>query len=125
MAERKKIVVIDAGHGGTANLGGSSWQGGAGPGPNPLLEKDLTLNLAKALRQRISSTCDVTLTRERDVNVSLADRAKKACDLHADLFLSIHFNAASDSAVDGTEIWVARQASVASTDFARTVLKHV
>jgi N-acetylmuramoyl-L-alanine amidase len=125
MAERKKIVVIDAGHGGTANLGGSSWQGGAGPGPNPLLEKDLTLSLANALRQRISSTCDVTLTRERDVNVSLADRAKKARDLHADLFLSIHFNAASDPAVDGTEIWVARQASVASTDFARTVLKHV
>jgi N-acetylmuramoyl-L-alanine amidase len=125
MAERKKIVVIDPGHGGTSNLGGSSWQGAAGPGPNPILEKDLTLELAKAVRQRIASACDVTLTRDRDVNLGLAARAKVARDLHADVFLSIHFNAASDGAVNGTETWVAKEASAASGAFARTVLQRV
>lgn len=124
MAERKKIV-LDPGHGGTQNLGGSSWQGCASPGPKPVLEKDLTLRLAQAVKQRLDNAFDVTLTRDRDVNVSLADRAKKANDLHADLFLSIHFNAADSPAADGTETWIAKQASDASKSFAQTVLQRV
>jgi N-acetylmuramoyl-L-alanine amidase len=125
MAERKKSVVIDPGHGGSSNLGGSSWQGAASAGPSPVLEKDLTLSLAQAVKKRLDSTCEVTLTRNSDVNLSLAARAKVAQDCHADLFLSVHFNSAADAAVDGTETWVAKQASEASKKFALTVLQHV
>ena len=111
MAERKQIVVLDPAHGGTSDCGGSSWQGGASPGPNSIVEKDITLALAKAVKDRLDATHTVTLTRDRDVNVSLSERAQRARELEADLFVSIHFNAALDPDVDGTESWVANRAS--------------
>ena len=101
MAERKQVLVLDPAHGGMADRGGSSWQGGASGGPNPVVEKDIALALAKAVKQRLDPVYDVTLTRDHDVNLSLSERAKQARDRHADLFLSLHFNATSDPAVDG------------------------
>ena len=121
MAERRQVVVLDPAHGGREDRGGSSWQGGASPGPDPILEKDISLAMARAVKQRLEGTHSVTLTREHDENLSLTERARHARDLRADLFLSIHFNAALDPGVDGTETWVANEASAASQALARSI----
>jgi N-acetylmuramoyl-L-alanine amidase/peptidoglycan hydrolase-like protein with peptidoglycan-binding domain len=124
MPHRLKIV-IDPGHGGTTEVGGSSPNNATGPGPRHLKEKDLTLQVAGLLKQRLQTAHDVILTRSGDSNLSLADRAAVARNNHADLFLSVHFNAFSDPAVDGTEVWVAKEASPASRRFADAVLSKV
>jgi N-acetylmuramoyl-L-alanine amidase len=125
MAERRKVIVLDPAHGGDADRGGSSWRGGASGGADPILEKDVSLALARAVKQRLDGTHSVTLTRDRDENLSLAERAKHARDLGADLFVSIHFNAALDPAVDGTESWVAHRASPASQTLAQSIPRRV
>jgi N-acetylmuramoyl-L-alanine amidase len=125
MAERKLVVVLDPAHGGTADRGGSSWQGAASAGPEPIFEKDISLALARAVKQRLAATHTVALTREGDENFSLSERAGRARELHADLFLSIHFNAAIDPTIDGTETWVANQASAASRTFAQSIPERV
>ncbi len=122
MANRAKLV-IDPGHGGTAKIGGSSPNNASGY--NGLLEKNLTLAVARLLRDRLAGDLDVILTRDSDTNVSLAARAAVAKDNNADLFLSIHFNGDKDPAVDGAETWVARDASTASRRFARSVLDQI
>jgi len=125
MAERRKIIVLDPAHGGTTDRGSSSWMGGASAGPDPIMEKDISLALARAVKQRLDSTHDVRLTRDRDVNLSLAERARQARDLGADMFLSIHFNAAMDPAVDGAETWVAHQTGSASRALAYAIPKRL
>jgi len=116
----KPVVVIDPGHGGRAKVGGSSPNNALGP--NGLQEKDLTLDIAQRVKPLIASVADVNLTRERDVNVGLAERAKAARDAHAALFLSVHLNGWNDATVDGTETWVARSANQRSRDFAAKLL---
>jgi N-acetylmuramoyl-L-alanine amidase len=87
----RRLVVVDAGHGGED-------PGMRGPlvgGPR-VEEKTVTLAVAKrvgaALRDR---GIDVKYTRTRDTLIALADRGRIANDAHADLFLSIHVNAAN------------------------------
>jgi N-acetylmuramoyl-L-alanine amidase len=80
------LVVLDAGHGGsdTGTLG------------DGLVEKelnlDVTLRVAALLRE---AGVRVSLTRETDEYVSLADRAEFANALGADIFVSIHTNASN------------------------------
>jgi N-acetylmuramoyl-L-alanine amidase len=87
----KRRVVVDAGHGGPDN-------GMTGPigGRNKIREKDITLavsrELAKSLRQR---GVEVVMTRTRDTLIGLYDRGPIANESGADLFLSIHVNAAN------------------------------
>lgn len=80
----RKILVLDPGH------------GGQDPGAvgNGLLEKDITLELARKIAQRLANY-DVTvkLTRENDTFISLAQRAAFANEINSDYFLSIHINA--------------------------------
>jgi N-acetylmuramoyl-L-alanine amidase len=117
------VVVIDPGHGGNANTGGSSSNNATGP--NGLLEKNLTLDVGRRLAAALAGRARVIMTRANDTNHSLAARARVARDNGARLFLSIHFNGFRDPSVDGTEVWVARQASRASRDFARAVLARL
>ncbi len=85
----RKMVVIDAGHGGPDN-------GMTGPiGTRPwFLEKDVTLavalKLATVLRAR---GVDVLMTRTTDTLIALYDRGKIANSNHGDVFISIHVNA--------------------------------
>jgi N-acetylmuramoyl-L-alanine amidase/GH25 family lysozyme M1 (1,4-beta-N-acetylmuramidase) len=116
-------VVIDAGHGGNAAAGGSSPNNAVGP--NGLLEKDLTLDLARRVAAALGGRFPVTLTRSGDVNSSLTQRANVAKQLDADIFLSIHFNGWNDPAVDGSEAWVATGSNGGSHALARTVLDRV
>jgi len=87
-------IIIDAGHGG-ANGGTSD---------NGLSEKDLTLDIAKRLRDLLKEDdFEVAMTREDDSSVELQDRVTFANESKGDLFISIHVNWISDSKVRGVE----------------------
>ncbi len=81
----KKVVVIDAGH------------GGKDPGAHGAArqEKDVTLAAARALRDRLEATgrYKVVLTRDTDVFVPLETRPQIARRANADLFISLHADA--------------------------------
>jgi len=91
-----RLVVIDPGHGGDD-------EGAHGPGG--LEEKDLTLKLALRLRSELAKdrTLRVVLTREADTQVELGKRAELANHLQADLFISLHANAARSIGAAGFE----------------------
>lgn len=86
-----RLVVVDAGHGGV-----DPGMHGSGQGGTQILEKNITLNVARrvgaALNQR---GVDVKYTRTTDTLIALGDRGRIANDAHADLFVSIHVNAAN------------------------------
>lgn len=95
---RACTVVIDPGHGGSATVGGSSPNNATSP--SGVKEKDMILKLALCARDALINRgrehqldIKVFLTRDRDVNVGITDRAKLAGQKKAQLFLSIHFNA--------------------------------
>jgi N-acetylmuramoyl-L-alanine amidase len=99
------VVVLDPGHGGEEV--GAQGAGGA-------LEKDVTLAIARKLRAAITNSLgfQVFLTRDRDVDVPLDQRAAIANNYKADLFLSIHANASRARVVSGSEVYfLAYQAS--------------
>lgn len=78
------LLVLDPGHGGRDP--GSSFGG--------LKEKDLTLKIAKGIRDKLKGyKIKVMMTRETDRYMSLRDRTDFANRINADLLLSIHINA--------------------------------
>jgi N-acetylmuramoyl-L-alanine amidase len=89
---RRRLVVVDAGHGGPDN-GMSGPLGAATP---LFFEKDIALAVAmKVGRELRSRGIDVVQTRTRDTLIALSDRGRIANEQHGDLFLSIHVNAAN------------------------------
>ncbi len=94
-------VVIDAGHGGHDT--------GAVGLKMKVQEKDLNLTVAKQLASRIQAKypeVKVVLTRETDVFLPLQQRADIANKNHADLFISIHTNAAENRNACGAETFI-------------------
>lgn len=93
-----RTVVLDPGHGGE-ELGAQGAKG--------TLEKDITLAVAKRLRTLIESRLGlkVYLTREDDRTMSLDDRSAFANSHQADVFLSVHANAAVRPALKGAEVY--------------------
>jgi len=88
-AKTRKLVVIDAGHGGPDN-------GMTGPIGSPawFVEKDVTLSVATKLATVLRARgMDVLMTRTTDTLVALADRGRIANANHGDVFISIHCNA--------------------------------
>lgn len=79
------LIVIDPGHGGSQE-GASS--------PAGLLEKNLALDLAKRVKERLESALDATvlLTRDGDARLHLDERVTFANRYQPDLFISIHAN---------------------------------
>jgi N-acetylmuramoyl-L-alanine amidase len=92
-------IVIDPGHGGK-DLGAS----GAIAGVN---EKDVVLAIAKRLAQRAREQLGVEtiLTRSDDRYIDLEERTAIANTKNADLFVSIHTNAARDPQAYGIETY--------------------
>lgn len=79
------VAVVDPGHGGDK-------EGAHGPGG--LLEKELTLQIARRVARELTKQGgQVVLTRVADETVGLAERAALANAAKADLFLSVHLNA--------------------------------
>jgi N-acetylmuramoyl-L-alanine amidase len=96
-------VVIDPGHGG---------RDAGAVGPHGLREKTVALAIARKLAARLRAQgLSVVLTRDRDVFVSLDDRTRIANEAHADLFVSIHCNAARRRNLSGVETWTLNVAS--------------
>ncbi len=93
--DRFDTVVLDAGHGGEDK----GARGRAG-----LVEKELVLDLALRLREVLEAEgIRVVLTRASDEFIPLERRTAIANDARADLFLSIHANAASVRRARGFE----------------------
>ena len=88
---RQRVVVVDAGHGGPDN-------GMSGPigVPRKVYEKNITLAFAKELRAALEQReIQVIMTRTTDTLIALGDRGRIANQAKADLFMSVHVNAAN------------------------------
>jgi N-acetylmuramoyl-L-alanine amidase len=98
-------IVLDPGHGGDKDVAFSTSNNAVGPAGT--LEKTLTLDVALRLCPILQAAGHrVLLTRDSDVNVTAAERARVARDNKAEIFVSIHFNAFRDPSVQGTETLV-------------------
>lgn len=90
-------VMVDPGHGGD--------DGGA-KGPKGLKEKTAALELARAVGAKLDAAgFEAVYTREDDTFIPLWDRARAANAQGADLFLSLHLNAARAKAARGSEVY--------------------
>jgi len=97
-ASRKRVIVIDPGHGGD-DLGTHS---------GTLVEKDIVLAVARQVKKELSKRSDlvVVLTREEDVYLPLDVRTAIANELAADLFVSLHVNASFRPVSNGIETYL-------------------
>lgn len=88
-----KTIVIDPGHGG---------KDPGAIGKNGTQEKDITLDVAIKLKERLvtSNVFNVLLTRETDRTLSLAERIDYAKANSADIFISIHVNSLPQKSVN-------------------------
>lgn len=95
----RPLVVIDAGHGGD--------DPGAPGVSGEVKEKEITLQLARDLKERLAANgrVRIALTRDADRTLDLASRAAIARRLGADLFVSIHADSASNPAARGASIY--------------------
>jgi N-acetylmuramoyl-L-alanine amidase len=93
----KKIIVLDPGHGGkdSGAIGADSF------------EKNVTLAEALAVKARLEKTgrYQVVMTRDSDVFIPLEQRVQIARQAGADLFLSLHADSGSDSAIHGASVY--------------------
>ena len=96
---RSLVVAIDAGHGGK-DVGATSASGA--------LEKDLTLAMAKMLKQQIDAQPGMraVLTRDEDFFIPLGKRPRLAREMGADLFISLHADTYKDSKISGASFYV-------------------
>ncbi|MDY3823462.1 MAG: N-acetylmuramoyl-L-alanine amidase, partial [Streptococcus sp.] len=91
-----KVIYLDAGHGGSDP--GAVYFGQT--------EKSLNLQVQEKLKTILeNSGYQVVLTRTGDSFLDLLDRSKKANSSNSDLFISIHFNASTNSATNGVETY--------------------
>ncbi|AZA62551.1 N-acetylmuramoyl-L-alanine amidase family protein [Chryseobacterium indoltheticum] len=82
--ETKKIIVIDAGHGG--NDFGATMNG--------VSEKDMVLNIARQIKKASDKdgTYEVILTRSEDTSTTLTERTEQINKLNPEMFISLHIN---------------------------------
>lgn len=87
------VIVLDPGHGG---------RDPGAIGRSGTREKDVTLAVCKAIRDSLAGMPHaVVLTRDSDASLALADRVEIAHRYNADLFVSVHADAAPTSQARG------------------------
>src|SRR5688500_9200475 len=113
-------VALDPGHGGSMH---------GAPGPKGLLEKDLTLDIARRIERRLRERgkVKVVLCREGDLLVPVRARVRCANQSAARLFLSLHANATPGAGTGkgrhrGFELYLAPVADVDADVKAATAL---
>src|SRR5690606_32115859 len=96
---RPLVIAIDAGHGG---------QDPGAVGPTGKREKDITLAIARELARQINATPGPKphLARDADVFIPLTRRAQLARGAGADMFISIHADAAENRNAKGSSVYV-------------------
>ncbi len=97
--QRELIVAIDAGHGG---------KDPGAVGPTGKHEKNITLAMARELAAQIDADpgMKAVLIRDRDVFIPLGQRYMIAREAQADLFISIHADAALNRSATGASVYV-------------------
>jgi N-acetylmuramoyl-L-alanine amidase len=116
----KMLVVIDPGHGGSDK--GAVYHDNGKSGrlfkkaerPKDILEKDLTLMIARDLaRELLIKGHSVILTRNEDRDLALPDRTALANKLKANIFISIHMNSSTekDQKSGGIETFILNHAT--------------
>ena len=98
-ALRPLVIAIDPGHGG---------QDPGAIGQQGKREKDVTLAIARELARQINATPGLKayLTRDGDVFIPLNRRAQLARQARADMFVSIHADAAENRSANGSSVYV-------------------
>lgn len=96
---RKMVIAIDAGHGG---------KDPGAIGPSGVREKDITLRVARDLADAINADPGMraVLIRTDDQFVPLQERYMRARRAQADMFVSIHADAAENHAASGSSVYV-------------------
>jgi N-acetylmuramoyl-L-alanine amidase len=97
-----RTVIIDPGHGGSDPGAGSRNGEDAGA-----FEKNLTLELARQLEERLEQALNVrvVLTRTSDATLSLDDRSALANQYKGDLLISLHLNSSPNTSARGAETY--------------------
>jgi len=100
----KRIVIIDAGHGGIDP--GTHSQSG-------IVEKNLVLSVARAVRKSLEATgrYRVQLTRDSDVFIPLRERVNIARAAHGDLFVSLHADSNDHREIRGASVYTLSEAA--------------
>jgi N-acetylmuramoyl-L-alanine amidase len=95
---RQIVIAIDAGHGG---------EDPGARGANGSREKDVTLMIAKKLKEKIDSEPNMrgVLTRDSDFFIPLHGRVVKARNMQADLFVSIHADSFTNQSARGSSVF--------------------
>ncbi len=108
---REIIIMVDAGHGG---------KDPGAIGKRGTLEKDIALSLARKLAGRINKQIGYKayLTRDKDIFIPLKQRTVLAREKQADLFVSIHADAAKNRSAKGSSVFTL-SASGATSEAAR------
>lgn len=112
ITDRLIVVAIDAGHGG---------EDPGAIGPNGTKEKDVVLQIALKLRDRINasqvkgSPMRAYLTRDADYFVPLHVRVQKARKVQADLFVSVHADAFFTPNAQGASVFALSQGAASSS----------
>ena len=98
VVKKDKIIVIDPGHGG---------EDPGARGARGTNEKDVVLEIGKKLKDALNAGTGARafLTREGDYYVPFKKRLSMARELGADLFISIHADAARNRAASGTSVY--------------------
>ena len=114
-AIKKITIAIDAGHGG---------EDSGAIGSSGTLEKKITLSIARKLKKHIDNDEQLraVLTRDDDYFVPLNSRVIKARKLKADIFVSIHADAFTNSEAKGSSVFALSE-SGATSAFARYLAK--
>ena len=96
-SRRKRIIVLDPGHGG-ADPGAASIKG--------IYEKYITLAAAREFKTHLEQTgrYKVLLTRTRDIFVKLRERVEFTRDAKADLFISLHADKIRNPKIRGLSV---------------------
>lgn len=96
-SNEKTVVLLDVGHGGKDN--GAMTE-------NPVLEKDLTLQIAQKIQQlNDNPNLEIKLTRNSDEFMSIEDRVKHINNIKPDYLISIHANFHGDEKRQGVELF--------------------
>ncbi|HEX4884573.1 MAG TPA: N-acetylmuramoyl-L-alanine amidase [Casimicrobiaceae bacterium] len=96
---RDLVVAIDAGHGG---------QDPGAIGRSGTREKDVTLAIARKLAAKINAEDGMraVLIRDGDYFITLRGRSRKARELGADMFISVHADSVQNRGVSGSSVYV-------------------
>lgn len=121
------VLVIDPGHGGKMS-GAINYDKG-------LVERDLTIKIARYMKQYLEEYENITVIMTHnglpsDVEMELDDRGMVARNNNADMMVSLHLNSYKDASRSGAEVYVTDNTSLPkyneeSTKFANIVLNNL